>query len=227
MALVNCPECGHQVSESATTCPNCGHPLPGDAGAQVSKSLDVTYPPATALIFAMIAAAALVIGSLLPWISVRSIFGTLNASGIEGDGVLTLVAGGLLGALSGVAWSKRNASKTTGILIVLLGAATGLIAFNVFSNVAGAADLNDDLVFTAVGSGLWLVILGAAMAVGSGVAVFRASGDAVTQRNAWASVAAGALALIILLIALAMANQWAGNEVDQAFQEIEDALNSP
>lgn len=27
MSLVNCPECGHSVSESAIACPNCGRPL--------------------------------------------------------------------------------------------------------------------------------------------------------------------------------------------------------
>ncbi len=27
MALVNCPECGHEVSRQASACPSCGHPL--------------------------------------------------------------------------------------------------------------------------------------------------------------------------------------------------------
>lgn len=27
MALTPCPECEHQISESARSCPNCGHPL--------------------------------------------------------------------------------------------------------------------------------------------------------------------------------------------------------
>lgn len=27
MSLVNCPECNHEVSASATACPNCGHPF--------------------------------------------------------------------------------------------------------------------------------------------------------------------------------------------------------
>lgn len=28
MSLVNCPECGHEISTSATDCPNCGRPFP-------------------------------------------------------------------------------------------------------------------------------------------------------------------------------------------------------
>jgi hypothetical protein len=27
MALINCPECGAQVSDQAVSCPNCGHPI--------------------------------------------------------------------------------------------------------------------------------------------------------------------------------------------------------
>lgn len=27
MALINCPECGAQISDKALTCPNCGHPM--------------------------------------------------------------------------------------------------------------------------------------------------------------------------------------------------------
>jgi rubrerythrin len=26
MALIDCPECGHQVSDAAETCPSCGVP---------------------------------------------------------------------------------------------------------------------------------------------------------------------------------------------------------
>lgn len=27
MALINCPECGNQVSDTAKRCPNCGRPM--------------------------------------------------------------------------------------------------------------------------------------------------------------------------------------------------------
>ena len=32
MALTNCPECGHQVSDKAYACPSCGFPLAGAKG---------------------------------------------------------------------------------------------------------------------------------------------------------------------------------------------------
>ena len=27
MAMINCPDCGNEVSEAATSCPKCGHPI--------------------------------------------------------------------------------------------------------------------------------------------------------------------------------------------------------
>ena len=168
------------------------------------------YPASTPLIFALVAGAAIILGSLLPWVSVRSIFGTIIVGGTEGDGVLTLIAGAATGVLAGLALSKRNASRTTGILIVLLGIVTGLIAFNAFSAVAEAAAINDNsFVLAAVGSGLLLVILGAAMTIGSGVGVLRAAENPEEPRSSWASVGIGALVLVVLLIALAMADRWA------------------
>ncbi|MCH5245098.1 MAG: zinc-ribbon domain-containing protein [Muribaculaceae bacterium] len=38
MALINCPECGHQVSEQAPTCPSCGHPI-----LQPSSNVNVNF----------------------------------------------------------------------------------------------------------------------------------------------------------------------------------------
>jgi len=35
MALISCPECGHQVSSSAPACPSCGHPV---SEGKVSKT---------------------------------------------------------------------------------------------------------------------------------------------------------------------------------------------
>lgn len=31
MALINCPECGKEISDQAATCPNCGNPISSSA----------------------------------------------------------------------------------------------------------------------------------------------------------------------------------------------------
>lgn len=39
MALINCPECGREVSREATACPQCGYPVAERLGAAASAAL--------------------------------------------------------------------------------------------------------------------------------------------------------------------------------------------
>ena len=50
MALINCPECGKQVSSAASSCPNCGFPLTGvqpvvEAVPEPVKQGDLIFKP--------------------------------------------------------------------------------------------------------------------------------------------------------------------------------------
>lgn len=38
MALINCPECNHEVSDKAKACPNCGHPFESQPVIVIKKS---------------------------------------------------------------------------------------------------------------------------------------------------------------------------------------------
>lgn len=52
-----------------------------------------------------VAAILVIIGSVMPWASVTTPFGTVSAAGTEGDGKLTLIAGLLLlGGAVASAW---------------------------------------------------------------------------------------------------------------------------
>lgn len=42
MALMNCPECNHQISDKAVSCPNCGFPL-SNCSASIQKGDASTY----------------------------------------------------------------------------------------------------------------------------------------------------------------------------------------
>ena len=138
-----------------------------------------------------------------------------------------MIAGAIIGAVAGVALSKKTASRTTGIIIILLGVVSGLIAFNVFSNLAGTAELADEGVFASIGSGLWLVILGAAAVIGSGVSVFTATGDTSARpKSAMAGVGVGAAVVAVMLVALVVyGNQSAGDAVADTFEEIASSLD--
>jgi hypothetical protein len=39
MAMIQCPECGNQVSSAATACPNCGHPIQGPQQQRVPSAV--------------------------------------------------------------------------------------------------------------------------------------------------------------------------------------------
>lgn len=53
MALMQCPECKHQISDQAVACPNCGAPVKGPATASVPSKEKKKTSPATwvALLF--------------------------------------------------------------------------------------------------------------------------------------------------------------------------------
>ena len=51
MALITCPDCGHQVSSRAPACPKCGGPIqPEESAPQkvVVKDVDVSFEKTTA-----------------------------------------------------------------------------------------------------------------------------------------------------------------------------------
>lgn len=44
MSMMNCPECGHQVSTEALACPNCGHPFAAQPNPVVTPRVIVAEP---------------------------------------------------------------------------------------------------------------------------------------------------------------------------------------
>ena len=189
------------------------------------QSREAGLAGSTALQAAMAGAAAIIIGSLLPWVSVTTIFGSISFNGTEGDGVLTMIAGAIIGAGAGIALSRGTASRATGVLIILVGLVSGLIAFNVSSNLANAAELSDSGVLSSIGGGLWLVILGSATAIGSRFSIASSSAATGAQmRSPWLGVGIGVAAVVVLLVALTIYVSNAGEVVSRTFEDIASEL---
>lgn len=218
MAQVACPECQRQISAAASSCPGCGQHLEQAQPAGAAPS-----PARNWLIAAIVGAAAIMIGSLLPWVSVTTSSGTLSFIGKDGDGTLTLITGAVIGAVAGFDLYQRQANRLTGVLVSGLGAISGVLAAEVFLDISGSIGP----VGPSVGIGLWLVILGSAAAIGSGFLTFSAARKEPPDAagSPWGSVAAGVLVAVIMFFALGVGSSRSATDANRdAFSEISSTL---
>lgn len=114
----------------------------------------------------IVAAACIVLGSFLPWATVSGLVsGSVN--GIDGDGVLTMVIGVILGVLCLTQYSRRDGWRTAVAAAVIVGAVSAIaIAGAAIANVKGVADEAGPLASVSPGVGLYVVLLAA---IGIGV----------------------------------------------------------
>ncbi len=199
IALTTCSECGREVSEFAASCPSCGNPMNAATGAKEAgwhndpngKQSHQAYwdgekwtgetraTPGTtagntglltALKLMMGAAAAVILGSFLPWASLTApLVGTVTQSGMEGDGVISAIAGVILLVAAVVAHSKGVVSQALSVLMILISGGIAFIAVTDFRSVQTLLDTSeftsDGSISTSVGVGLYLIAIGAAVAL--------------------------------------------------------------
>lgn len=118
-------------------------------------------PATTAIAWVgIVGCAAAVIGSFMAWITLSSAFGTVNFSGMDGDGKLTATVAGLAGlsALVGVTKASRREMKWAVCLATLGVAMTGFEWYHVSDKI----ELIDagELARVSVGMGIWVMLAG-------------------------------------------------------------------
>lgn len=127
----------------------------------------------TAALVALVGGAMMAVGSLLPWMTARSGFGTIEVSGLDGDGIITLVAGAVVALVAFVSLDRPTGMPGK-LVIQALGAIGFLVA--VMDGMAAndrIAEMTSEVVVASIGAGLYVVGLGGVAAVLGGATMQR------------------------------------------------------
>lgn len=143
------------------TAPEAPAPPPPvvNQGTAPSSMTAANWP--TQRIVAIGGAALIIVGSLMPWVTLSTAFGTISRSGTDGggDGIITLIGGVIIGIL--VLTKKYLAS-------VIVSAITAAILVFDFFDISSSSDIDGDFGSVSVGWGLIVATLaGIAALVGS------------------------------------------------------------
>ena len=133
------------------------------AQPQAQPETQAERPARTGPVLAVAGAGAAILGSLLPWATLTHVFGSASLSGIEGDGLITLVLGGVL--LVGAILQLTNETSRY-VWTEVVAAVTVLVAvFALVNMLSNIGDADSEFARASVGPGLYLVVAGAGMAL--------------------------------------------------------------
>lgn len=124
-----------------------------------------------ALVVVFVALGAVVIGAFLPWVRASAGIFSVTRAGIDGDGVLTLV----LAAIGGVLFAALRAQRQAAIAPLVTGTiALAIGAYDLADVTSKAHDLaRTSFVSASAGAGLYLTVVGAAVAVVASIVALR------------------------------------------------------
>ncbi len=113
MALINCPECGRQISNQAEKCPGCGFPIKNylkDFQKQQDESKEKHTDPIAGFIFSLIALFWVGSGSILVVIPIviAFIIGVIGLTERGADGF----------AITGIVISVLDALLLIGVMVL-------------------------------------------------------------------------------------------------------------
>jgi hypothetical protein len=186
--IAYCPSCGAAKEGPIRFCTACAHDFWGaaagrdEAAASIPSTSSGTtesfawYRSVPRAVRSVVGGAALIVlGSLLPWLTISSVDGSWQAfSGVQGggDGWITLAIGLGIGTLAVI--GRDGASEFNRVAVALLSLVALLVFWINLGRVGGAASTFDGQAFgyatASVSVGLWLIAIGAVVAFGFNVA---------------------------------------------------------
>ncbi|MEL7210018.1 MAG: hypothetical protein AAGK32_17600 [Actinomycetota bacterium] len=112
---------------------------------------------------------ALLVGAVLPWATVSTGFGSFSKAGTEGDGVLTLVLGLVIGGLALPMLTSRTVKRGLAIgIVIAAGIALAIAIYDIVDVNNTLGDLGE-FADGSPGVGLYLTAAGAVAAAAGGV----------------------------------------------------------
>ena len=151
-------------------------PAPGAAGFAAAGPVSSApvaagwqWTPASGLLLG--GAAVTVLGSVLPWATVDAGFESVDVSGTDADGVVTIVL-----ALAALAFGIPGLLKRSKGLLITSLVATVLIVLVALVDIGDVSSVAEEVGFgveATVGIGLWLVLIGGILAVVGAVMAVR------------------------------------------------------
>jgi hypothetical protein len=130
--------------------------------------------PPTGTWLVLVAALASVVGALLPWAELHVPLApalSYQVKGTEGDGVITLVLGVLLGLAAVVAFTRHELAMWAGVVALVGSALVTVVAAVDLVDVQRAANKQEvaTLVVVSVGAGLWLTFASGLIGAAGGI----------------------------------------------------------
>lgn len=123
-----------------------------------------------------------VIGSIMPWATISSVFGTINKSGTEGDGIITLIIGIIVILCGAIALAIE---KNDVVLVLSTLGSIGIIGIAILDIVDTSrrvAEISGEYVKATVGGGLYITLVsGVIVLVGL---IIVASGHSLARKPA-------------------------------------------
>jgi hypothetical protein len=116
-------------------------------------------------VLGIVGGVGLILGSLGPWITARTPFGTISANGTEGDGTITLILGITVVVMSAIPSSNTGLRIAIG-LVAGLAALVGLYELvNINQRAEEIAQVTTIGLNASAGWGVWLTLAGGVVAV--------------------------------------------------------------
>ena len=111
----------------------------------------------------LVGAALLIVGSLLPWMIVNTMFGRISVRGTASAGLYTIVLGGIL-SLVGL-FRRGKPTKRFSIFGFVLALLALLVSgFNLIAGLRFTPDLSQGVLTARVGIGIYIVLTGSMIA---------------------------------------------------------------